>query len=129
MRNVQKLNKEYLILKLKKKLKKKIIRYKTDNNFRSIKNTRNRIQQALRGKVKSSSTKEILGTDIETYRKWIKCQLTPEMNWSNIEMDHVKPICMFDLSRDEILKMLTVRKTHNHFSNMIINKKGINLIF
>ena len=26
------------------------------------------------------------------------------MNWSNIEIDHVKPICMFDVSKDEELK-------------------------
>ena len=26
------------------------------------------------------------------------------MNWSNIEIDHVKPICKFDLSEDKELK-------------------------
>ena len=26
------------------------------------------------------------------------------MNWSNIEFDHVKPICLFDVSKDEELK-------------------------
>ena len=26
------------------------------------------------------------------------------MNWSNTEVDHVKPICMFDLSDNEQLK-------------------------
>ena len=30
--------------------------------------------------------------------------MTPDMNRKNIEIDHVKPICMFDLSRDEELK-------------------------
>ena len=30
--------------------------------------------------------------------------MTPEMNWSNIEIDHVKPICMFDIAKDEKLK-------------------------
>ena len=29
---------------------------------------------------------------------------THEMNWENIEIDHVKPICMFDVSDDEKLK-------------------------
>ena len=53
---------------------------------------------------KSSSTKDILGIDIDTYRKWIKYQITPEMNWSNIEIDHVKATCMFDTSKDEKLK-------------------------
>ena len=51
-----------------------------------------------------SSTKEILGIDIDTYRKWIEWQMTPEMNWTNIEIDHVKAICMFDMSKEEELK-------------------------
>ena len=36
--------------------------------------------------------------------EWIEWQFTPEMNWTNIEIDHVKPICMFDVSDDEQLK-------------------------
>ena len=31
--------------------------------------------------------------------------MTPEMNWSNIETHHVKPICMFNVSDDEELKL------------------------
>ena len=38
--------------------------------------------------------------DINLYRKWIEFQFTPEMNWSNIEVDQVKAICLFDLSKD-----------------------------
>ena len=30
--------------------------------------------------------------------------MIPEMNWSNIEIDHVKPICLVDVSKDEELK-------------------------
>ena len=29
--------------------------------------------------------------------------MTPDMNWSNIESDHVKPITSFDVSNDEEL--------------------------
>ena len=29
--------------------------------------------------------------------------MTPKTNWSNIENDHVKPICMFDICKDEKL--------------------------
>ena len=76
----------------------------TDVKFRLISNTRSRINHALNGKSKSSSTKEILGIDIDTYRKWIEFQFTPEMNWFNIQVDHVKPICLFDVSKDEELK-------------------------
>ena len=78
--------------------------YKTDINFCLIKNTRNRTYQTLTGMVKSSSTKDILGKDIATYKKWIEFQMTPEMNWSNIGIDHVKVICMFDVSKDEELR-------------------------
>ena len=77
---------------------------KTDVHFRLIRNTRRRIHHALNGKSKSSSTREILGIDIETYKKWIKIQMTPELNWNNFEIDHVQPICMFDVSKEEELK-------------------------
>ena len=54
--------------------------------------------------IKQSTTKETLGIDIDLYRKWLEFQFTPEMNWSNFEIDHVKLICMFDVSDDEQLK-------------------------
>ena len=79
-------------------------RYKTDVNFRLICRTRSRINNSLKGMTKQSSTKEILGIDIDLYRKRLEFQFTPEMNWSNIEVDHIKTICMFDVSDDEQLK-------------------------
>ena len=30
--------------------------------------------------------------------------MTPEMKWSNFEIDHVKPICSFNVSNDEEMK-------------------------
>ena len=77
---------------------------KTDVNFRLISNTRNRIYKSLKGMAKQSSTKEILGIDIDLYRKWLEFQFTPDMTWDNIEIDHVKPICLFDVSKDEELR-------------------------
>ena len=44
----------------------------TDVNFRLISNTRSRIHHALNGKSKSSPTKDVLGIDIDLYRKWIE---------------------------------------------------------
>ena len=64
--------KEELYEKIKK-------RYKTDIIFRLICKTSSRVRQFLGGKIKSSSTKNILGIYIETYRKRIKFQFTPEM--------------------------------------------------
>ena len=78
-------------------------RRKMDLKFKLICNTRRRIHRALKGKSKSSSTKDILGIEIDTFRKWIEFQMTPEMNWSNIEIDHVKAICMFDVTKDDEL--------------------------
>ena len=75
----------------------------TDVNFRLISNTRSRIYKSLKGMTKQSSTKDILGINIDLYRKWLEFQFTPEMNWGNIEIDHVKPICMFDVTKDEEL--------------------------
>ena len=54
---------------------------KTDVNFRLIRNTRRRIHHALNGKPKSSSTRDILGIDIDFYRKWLEFRFTPETNW------------------------------------------------
>ena len=79
-------------------------RKKTDFGFQLIRKTRRRIHHALNGKSKSSSTLDILGTDVETYRKWIQWQMTPAMNWSNIEVVHEKNICLIDVSKDEELK-------------------------
>ena len=30
--------------------------------------------------------------------------MTPDMNWSNIDVDHVKPICVFNVSNKYELK-------------------------
>ena len=53
---------------------------------------------------KQSSTKEFLRIEVDLYKKWVDFQLTPEMNWQNFEIDHVKAICFFDVSKDEELK-------------------------
>ena len=79
-------------------------RYKTDINFRLICETRSKIYKTLKCMTKQSSSINILGIDIDLYRKWLEFQFTPEMNWENIEIDHVKPICMIDIAKDNELK-------------------------
>ena len=63
--------------------------------------TRSRICQALQRKTKSSSTRSILDIDIDTYKKWIEFQMTPHITWDNTEIDHMKPICLIDVSKDK----------------------------
>ena len=79
-------------------------RIKTDVNYRLIEYTRNRIYKSLKGMMKQSSSRDILGIDIDSYKKWIEFQFTAEMNWSNIEIDHVNPICMFDVTKNDELR-------------------------
>ena len=76
---------------------------KTDIKIRLFSNTRNTVYKSLKGLTKPSS-RDLLGIDIDTYRKWVKCQFTPKMNWSNIKIDHITPICLFDVSKDEEIK-------------------------
>ena len=103
-------------------------RLKTDINFRLIHSTRRRMHHVLNGKSKSSSTKDISGIDIDLHRKWIEGQLTPEMNWTNIELDHVKPICMFDISDNEQLKEAFNWRNIPPSLKKVINKRVQNLI-
>ena len=79
-------------------------RIKRDVNFGLVRNSRRRIHKALNGNLKSSSTNEILGIGINLYRKWIEWQMTRDMTWDNIEVDHIKVVCSFDVSKDEDLK-------------------------
>ena len=39
--------------------------------------------------------------------------MTPEMNWSKIQIDHEKAICMFDVSKDEKLREVSPGKIHS----------------
>ena len=78
---------------------------------------------------KQSSTKDILGIDFDSFRKWIEFQIKSEMTWDNIEIDHVKAICSFDVSNNEDLReAFNWKKTqpllkHDH------QKKGIKFKF
>ena len=87
-------------------------RHKNNANAKLARNIRSRINTALKGKSKSFHTKEILGIDIENYKKWLLFQMTPEMNFNNIHIDHVKPISSFDISNDnELLEAFNWRNT------------------
>ena len=78
---------------------------------------------------KQSSTRDILGIDDDLDRKWIEFQMTPEMNWSNIEIDHVKAICMFDVSEDEQLKEAFSWKNTQPLLNQDHRQKGTKINF
>ena len=109
--------KEYELKNLDKIIARKRIysnnRYKAGNNFCLICKTRSRNRQVLNGKSNSISTRDILGIDIDTYRKWVQIQFTPEMNWQKFEIDYMKPICLFDISKDgELEEAFSWKNTH-----------------
>ena len=45
--------------------------------------------------------------------------MSPEMNWSKIEIDHLKPICLFDVSKDEEL-----REAFNWKNTQLLSKQA-----
>ena len=101
----------------------------TDVNFRFISNRRSRIYKLLKGMTKQLSTKDILGIDIILYRKWIEWQMTPEMNWTNIELDHIKANCMFDVSKVEELREAFNWKNTQPLLKEVHQQKGIKFNF
>ena len=67
--------------------------------------------ESSKGNVKTSSIKKLLGIDIDLCTRWIEYGMSPEMNWSNMHMDHVKPILSFDVSKVEKLKAFNWKNT------------------
>jgi hypothetical protein len=76
-------------------------RYNNDKNYRFIRILGSRIRSFLSGQ-KSVSTEKLLGCSYEFARKWIEKQFTPEMNWNNIHIDHIRPLSSFtNLEQDQ----------------------------
>ena len=90
---------------------------------------RNRIYKPLKGNVKSSSTKDLLGIDIELCRMWIEYQMSPELNWNDIHIDLVKPILSYDVSKDEELREAFNCKSSNLYLKKTILKEVKKMIF
>lgn len=92
-------------------------RLKTDLSFRLKKVVGVRINQALKtyNSLKQDRTIEYLGCNMEEYTLYLESKFKPEWNWDNYgtewEIDHIKPICKFNLlDEEEMYKCF-------HFSN------------
>ena len=55
--------------------------------------------------------------------------MTPEMNWTNIGIDHVKAYCFFDLSKDREVKEAFNCKNTQPLLKQDHQLKGIKFIF
>ena len=75
---------------------------------RKIHNLRNLIYKALKSIIKSSSSKDLFGIEIDFCKHWIEYQMISEMKWNNNHINQVKPVVSFDVSKEE--KLIETRK-------------------
>jgi len=62
-----------------------------------------------KGFTKRSSTYKILGCDYDFFKNYIESQFVKNMNWSNIHLDHIKPLSTANTEK-EVLDL-------NHYTN------------
>jgi hypothetical protein len=90
-------------------------RRKEDIQERLRVNLRNRLRQALKGKVKKGSAVKELGCTIPELMSHLEEQFLPGMSWGNYgewHIDHIIPLSAFDLTDKE------EHKKACHFTNL-----------
>lgn len=87
-------------------------RKKEDPAFYVLSVLRSRLKSALKGNLKTCSTKELVGCSPTYLRKYIELQFRPGMKWDNIHIDHMMPCCSFDMSIAE------EQKRSFHYTNL-----------
>jgi len=96
-------NKEYLPVK-KQQIKEKRL---SDKNFQISEILRSKIHKILKNK--PTSYQNILGCDMEFFKKWIEFRFENDMNWDNLgntwQIDHILPINKFDFSDENNIKL------------------------
>jgi len=80
--------------------------HNSNMNYRIKKSLASRLRAVL---VKTDSTMNYIGCNIQYLREWFEYNFTDEMNWDNYgslwSIDHIIPVCKFDLTiEDEKLK-------------------------
>jgi hypothetical protein len=80
--------------------------HNTNMNYRIKKSLAARLRTVI---IKTDSTMNYIGCNIQYLREWFEYNFTSEMNWDNYgsywSIDHIIPVCKFDLTlEDEKLK-------------------------
>jgi hypothetical protein len=94
-------NKAKMIATSKRNLYKRI---ENDVGFKMLQRCRKRLYEAIKEKVKSARTKELIGCTTEELKIHIENQFTDGMNWNNYgkwHIDHIIPCASFDFSKQE----------------------------
>jgi hypothetical protein len=96
---------------LSKIAKRKRERERVDINYKLINRLRSRLNHAIR---RGHALKN-LGCSIDELKLFLETKFQPGMSWSNYgdwHIDHIRPLCSFDLTQQEALKEA------GHFSNL-----------
>ncbi len=111
--------------KLRKNYENEKKRLKNDSRARMLKSLRVRLKDALNGNVKADKTLNLLGCDMNYFRKWIEYQFMDNIMWDNYgshwHLDHVKPCASFNLS------VVEEQKQCFHWSNIRPLEKSENM--
>lgn len=89
--------------KIQRNIKRKE-KYYTNPQYRLLVLVRSRIYTALKGKMKTQKTKDLLGCTVDEFRKHIESLFQDGMTWENQgkwHIDHIIPCNSFDLSKAE----------------------------
>lgn len=115
-------NKETISLRKKKHYKansKKIIaqnlayinkRSKVDVEFKIARNLRSRLNLAIKNNYIGGKAVRELGCSISEFKEYLESKFQPGMTWDNYgrkgwHIDHIKPLCQFNLLDDEQVKV------------------------
>jgi hypothetical protein len=82
---------------------------KEDAFYRLKANARKHVRRALSGALKPASTFTLIGCSPEHLRNHLELQMTKDMTWQNFgsywHIDHIQPLCSFDLTKEELLRL------------------------
>lgn len=82
---------------------------KSDPIYRLKRILRDRFRKALKNDYKNGSAVTDLGCSIEEFKKYLESKFQPGMSWDKfhngeIHLDHIKPLCIFNLQDEKQLK-------------------------
>lgn len=96
--HIQEKNKEYLPIRCVKVTE----RRKTDLNFQISEVLRSKVHKMLHGQ--ATSYQNLIGCDIDFFKKWIEFRFSNEMSWTNFgtywHIDHIIPINAFNFRNE-----------------------------
>ena len=82
-------------------------KFEEDLNYKIEHNVRSKLHTFFKSK-DDNLYSDLVGCSLNQFKRWLEYNFDRNMNWSNYgaywHMDHVIPVCVFDLSNDEHLK-------------------------